>query len=111
MSRCDKCRQEINPEYNDLSLVMGIAEALNEGFELDSDYAHTAVINYRLTKPSRHFLPVYDGDGKMICEGSPSNAQYIEGQPCDTRGYTYVEASESIIRAAYAKAQEGYLYQ
>lgn len=111
MSRYDKCRQEINPEHNDLSLVIAIAEAIKQGVSLESDMTHAAITNYRLGYYSRHFLPVCDTAGNVLCEGSPSRAQYIEGQPRDTRGYAYVEASEPIFRAAYAKAQEGYPYQ
>ena len=44
----------------------------------------------------RHLLP------NAYCEGSPSRAQYLEGQPRDTRGYPYVAAAESQVRAAYA---------
>ena len=53
---------------------------------------------------SRHILPVVI-DGTLICEGSPSRAQYLEGQPRDTRGYDYIEANEAPTRAAYAAMQ------
>jgi hypothetical protein len=48
---------------------------------------------------SRHFLPT------PTCQGSPSAAQYIEGQPRDQRGYPYDEAAESKWRAAYQIVQ------
>ena len=47
-----------------------------------------------LARP-RHFLPTEN------CQGSPSRAQYIEGQPKDQRGYQYDEKLESSYRAAY----------
>lgn len=43
----------------------------------------------------RHFLPTED------CVGSPSRAQYIEGQPLDDRGYGYYPEYENRIRDAY----------
>lgn len=55
----------------------------------------------------RHLLPVVE-DGKVVCEGSPSRAQYIEGQPRDPRGslYPYDETIEAQRRAAYASMQQ-----
>jgi hypothetical protein len=54
----------------------------------------------------RHLLPVIE-DSVVVCEGSPSRAQYIEGQLRDQRGdYPYDEAQEPVMRAAYAAMQE-----
>lgn len=60
----------------------------------------------------RHFLPVFDGV-KKICEGSKSNAQYIEGQPRDDRGdpedaETDAQHEENAkpFREAYRRVQE-----
>jgi hypothetical protein len=48
----------------------------------------------------RHLIPIPE-----ICEGSPSRAQYIEGQPRDARGYPYLEEYEESYRAAYRSMQ------
>ena len=82
---CDKCGRPVHPS-NSAILVDRVFHGL----------AMTEVYSY-----SRHFLPVYDGK-EMVCEGSPSRAQYIEGQPADTRGYRYIEDYEPRFRAAYA---------
>ena len=53
----------------------------------------------------RHFLPVVE-NGVMVCEGSPSRAQYIEGQPRDKRiSYQYKPEREAPFRAIYAEMQ------
>jgi hypothetical protein len=49
-----------------------------------------------------HLLPLVV-DGKVVCEGSPSRAQYLEGQPKDTRGYPYLPERQAPYRAAYQK--------
>ncbi len=108
MIRCDKCGQEIIPEHNDIVVVVGIAEILNRGGRiLDTDIFRGELSLFRLSKPARHFLPVLQ-EGERVCDGSPSRAQYIEGQARDTRGYPYIAEHEAIFRAAYAKAQEMY---
>jgi hypothetical protein len=81
---CDKCRLPV-AEDNDavqIALLCGADPML------------------KLTAQPRHFLPI---EG---CNGSPSRAQYIDGQPRDTRGYPYVLDFEPIIRAAYDTLQE-----
>ena len=77
---CNKCGKEVPPE-NDAAMV----EAYMAG--------NKAII---LLSVHRHFLPTAD------CEGSPSRAQYIEGQPMDSRGYPYVAEWEPRFRKAYA---------
>ena len=53
----------------------------------------------------RHFLPVVE-NGVVVCEGSPSRAQYIEGQPRDKRiSYQYKPECEAPFRAVYAEMQ------
>lgn len=52
------------------------------------------------TKP-RHLLPVFLKN-IQACEGSPSRAQYIEGQPRDTReGSSYDEELEESWRSIH----------
>lgn len=49
----------------------------------------------------RHLLPVVE-NGVVVCEGSPSRAQYLEGQPRDKRAsYPYQQKSEALVRDAY----------
>lgn len=55
---------------------------------------------------ARHLFPVVV-NGDLICEGSPSRVQYLEGQPRDTRPQgRYLSDLERPYRDAYAKLQE-----
>ena len=106
MYSCDKCGQEIKPEHNNLCVVIGVGEAVDNNLHSDQYIRHH--VNATLfNKPCRHFLPVYDGEN-LICEGSPSRAQFIEGQPRDARGFAYTEELEKFYRTAWGKAQEMY---
>lgn len=86
---CDKCHQPVNQD-NDAALLDAIA--------LDNPL-------YALATP-RHLLPVMDEDGVVLCEGSPSRAQYLPNQPRDTRGYEWDEDLATKITDAYAKMIE-----
>lgn len=87
-TNCDKCGREVPPE-NDIVFL---------GIELGDPVAAFA--------KSRHLLPVIE-DGIGICEGSPSRAQYLEGQPRDHRTeYPYFPELEAIHREAYRKMQK-----
>lgn len=86
---CDKCGLLVE-RCNDAVVIHSIA--YNEPMTL---------LFYR----SRHFMPVVADDGTVLCEGSPSRAQYIEGQPGDKRGYAYDTSMEYLWRAAYASVQ------
>lgn len=81
---CDKCGKEV-PQSNDATLLDAIVT--------DSP---GRILFYQ----SRHFLPTED------CEGSPSRAQYIKGQPRDKRGYTYQPEWEQKYRDAYEQLQK-----
>ncbi len=81
--KCDKCGRDV-PPANDIAHLESIRQDVPLGW---------------MTVQSRHFMPV---EG---CEGSPSRAQYIEGQPRDTR-FPYVETDEPGWRAAYRKLLE-----
>lgn len=76
ISNCDKCNQPVRPE-DDTALIGAVA------------------FNDSILSRSRHFLST------EICQGSPSRAQYIDGQPRDKRGYPYDERYEPLVRAAY----------
>ena len=92
---CDKCLLDVPPN-NDVAELEKITGPLSEG-----------ILNWRGDRDDhRHLLPVVVR-GKKLCEGSPSRAQYLEGQPRDTRHFGYMPELEILIRGAYAKMQEG----
>jgi hypothetical protein len=86
LKACDKCG-DIVPRHNDV-----IEFELRLG-GLDPREARFC--------RSRHLLPT------GTCEGSPSRAQYIVGQPRDTRGFGYDPECEGIVREIYAAMQAG----
>lgn len=86
INNCDKCGLPVSKKNNAVYVAIEAGEI--HGFSI-------------LTAQSRHFLP------EGTCPGSPSRAQYIEGQPRDTRGYDYNSHDEEIWRSAYAKLQAG----
>lgn len=77
---CDKCGKPV-PLTNDAVWIQFLATG---------DWG-------LVTTDPRHFLPTAD------CPGSPSRAQYIEGQPRDPR-YRYHPEDEAKWRQAYAEA-------
>jgi hypothetical protein len=81
---CDKCGEEVPPENN----AVNLEACINPKWIL-------------IFAQPRHLLPTEN------CEGSPSRAQYLEGQSRDMRGkYFYDESYEPIVREAYRKMQE-----
>jgi len=91
MTKCDKCNRPV-PKANDATVLDAIA------FEEPA----VAFVYY-----ARHLLPVIE-NGQIVCEGSPSRAQYLPGQPRDTRGYPYLNEMEARYRAAYQEMQAKY---
>lgn len=84
-SVCDKCGREVESKN----------DATRLDFFLGNILAFLAI--------PRHLLPVVE-DGELVCEGSPSRAQYLEGQARDKRAsYPYREEYEGVIRKAYTK--------
>jgi hypothetical protein len=91
MNICDNCGREVSP-HNDARIfevcLQGdpppmFGEALFPGIS------------------PRHLLPVVI-DGQEVCGGSPSRAQYLPGQPRDTRPkFSYDSSWEAAYRAAY----------
>lgn len=85
---CDKCG--------------GLVDEKNDAYELlaNLDPASSAL---RLYAPKfRHILPVRDDDGNIVCEGSPSTAQYLPGQPKDLRmNASFNKVMGKKIRRAY----------
>lgn len=89
IGKCDKCGRE----------VMSCDDAVN----LDV-HAGRMGLGILMVVPPRHLLPIVE-DGIQVCEGSPSRAQYLAGQPRDKRGLSYWEELEIPIRSAYALMQ------
>lgn len=83
---CDKCKKTVEPKNNTANIVYQIAI-------ITEDNASACIT--ALCAGNRHFLPTSD------CEGSPSRAQYIAGQPRDNRGYEYTFEDEKLYRQAY----------
>jgi hypothetical protein len=79
---CDKCGEAV-PDNNNASVL----EIYLGNF--------SAILAW-----PRHLLPTEN------CEGSPSRAQYLEGQPKDPRSkYGYHNFHEQQVRAAYETMQ------
>lgn len=79
---CDKCGLPVEDDNNALTIDAALSNDL-----------------FLIFAQPRHLLATPD------CAGSPSRAQYIEGQPRDTRGYTYDQRLEAPIRAIYEAMQ------
>lgn len=81
---CDKCGRIVSTD-NDAGHIQRIANSFL----------------YLPSETVRHFMRVVV-DGKVVCEGSPSIAQYIDGQPHDNRAHArYDAARETEVRKAY----------
>lgn len=85
---CDKCGREVEP-INDIRVF-------EAGLGLYPE------LRFATMSTSRHLLPVIE-DGKKVCEGSPSRAQYLEGQPQDLRCamFPYEEEVEKLYRQTF----------
>lgn len=80
---CDKCGLPVDPHEDAVQIDLRLGASA-----------------YLIMARPRHLLATEH------CEGSPSRAQYLEGQPRDTRGYRYDPAAEAAIRAVYAEMQD-----
>ena len=80
---CERCNTPVPPE-NDVTLF---------------EFFRTGDRVQALAHP-RHLLPVVV-EGRQICPGTTSRAQYLDGQPRDPR-YNYHAELEQPSRAAYA---------
>ena len=83
---CDKCGKACRP-HNNIYFV-GVASGEIEGYGI-------------LLCRNRHFLPE---DG---CEGSPSRAQYIDGQPRDARLRLPARLRGQVARCSAPRAVHG----
>lgn len=90
---CDKCGRLVPPE-NDVARLDAYR---TDGNPLLALFAHP-----------RHLLPIVE-NGDVVCEGSPSRAQYLEGQPRDPRGtWGYHPELEEVVRTAYVRMRHEY---
>jgi hypothetical protein len=97
VGQCGKCGRPVTVgnDAGIVNLVAGIIQHHGPNFTMNQ--IDRASLAFSLIGSGiRHFLP--EGG----CEGSPSRAQYVSGQPRDTRGYPYVEENERLFRAAWA---------
>ena len=91
MAKCDKCGR--------------VVATINDATVLDAIAFEEPAVAFMYH--ARHLLPVVE-NGTVVCEGSPSRAQYLDGQPRDTRGYPYLPEHEARYRAAYAEMKAKY---
>ena len=83
-NHCDKCGELVDPR-NDTTVLL--AFLLKDWTLIFAEPRHLIATDF--------------------CEGSPSRAQYIQGQPLDPRPeYPYDSRLENPIRQAYAQIQE-----
>jgi len=106
MSTCDKCGLEVQAS-NDASVFDIIQYRM---MKLGLDYVEEDCdgwdYTYLIVSTARHLLPVKDGE-KVVCPGSPSRCQYLEGHTPDERtAYKYDPAREALYRAAYKRLVE-----
>lgn len=98
MHRCEKCGKEV-PRANDATILYALVQMNGGSGDPEKD----------MSSVRKHLLPVFEG-GTQVCEGSPSVAQYLEGQPRDTRdgmaGFYDPATWEARYRAAYATLQQ-----
>jgi hypothetical protein len=100
---CDKCRTNV-PDNKDAVLLDVVIAAVEKAQDLERLRMAGDLGLIRLEYGARHLFPV-EVDGEIICPGSPSRAQYIEGQPRDDR-YEYSPDAEARYRAAFKILRE-----
>lgn len=104
MSTCAKCQTFVPPE-NDATLLVAIAQDMKKGGDSYKKRANAFAYAFVGTITALHLLPVWR-EGTLVCPGSPSRAQYLLGQPRDTRpAFPYFPESEATYRAAYEELQ------
>lgn len=101
---CDKCGRDIAKGNDALELAIEVHKMKRYGIDYKEEEVDPWISTAYLSYASRHLLPVVEG-GRVLCEGSPSRAQYLEGQPRDPRGYEYKVEDEVLSRAAFKRMQ------
>lgn len=88
---CDKCGKTV-PSDNDALSYEAVL------------YQHPRMFNGDRT---RHLVPVVDENGTVLCQGSPSRAQYFPGQAPDTHPEYKINPERlDAHRMAYTKFLE-----
>lgn len=93
---CDKCSGPVEDTNNALFLDCLLPENAD------------AIFAPHFHQP-RHLLPTTHTDANgnvVVCPGSPSRAQYLEGQPRDEKS-PYNPARESLYRHAFQRLKSG----
>ncbi len=86
IGKCDKCGR--------------LVRICDNAAHLDVYAGFASPAEILVTTP-RHLIPIVE-NGVFICEGSPSRAQYLDGQPRDVGDFPYDPALEALYREAYA---------
>lgn len=105
MDTCDKCGTSVLRK-NDLGAVM---EYIG-----DPRLVGGSPLGGPGTEDHRHFLPVYvyGGSEMLVCEGSPSRAQYLFGKLRDSReGAIYYPDQEIYWRYGFLQLQQEPTYE
>jgi len=76
---CCSCGHEVAANNNTLFLELTVEKILRHGLDYTEDQvtekaAYYVALEFR---PWRHLLPVIEG-GKLVCQGTPSSAQYLD---------------------------------
>lgn len=91
MPICDKCGTEVDSQNDVLQME----------FILNTDEFGRCNPMLALYGSHRHLIPVSDENG-IVCEGSPSRAQYLPGQPLDPRPeYKWDDEIHKKVVSAY----------
>ena len=86
VGQCDKCGGDVHSHENAVELMV------RAGFAGPS-----AILEFQ----PRHIHPITK-DGKVVCTGSPSRAQYLPGAELDDRAdYPYDQEHEGPYRTGY----------
>lgn len=101
---CDKCSCDIAKGNDALDLAIEVHTMRKYGIDYKEEEVDPWILTAYLGYASRHLLPVVEG-GRVLCEGSPSRAEFLEGQPRDTRGFSYTIEDEVLYRAAFKRMQ------
>ena len=96
---CSKCSKEVHPANNALLLAI-IADKIRRAglkgyLKKPEDTWMRMATERHLPK---HLFPIVE-DGELVCEGSPSRAQYLPGLPRATDQYN--NAMEWLVRRAF----------
>ncbi len=106
MTRCDKCGLPVTRENNALLLSIVVKRMVKHGVDYVPGECNALDLMAIVVLRGRHLLPVTEGD-EVVCTGSPSRAQYLPGQPEDTRGFPLDENLRPVYDAAYNRLTSG----